>query len=299
MRGGPCAPSVRRVPIRFATMPEWRRPEPIRSPRSSLSPVSPRPSTGPATRSSGCTTTRSTVGDGRRPRPRRACARRGRPRLSTGRRRPGPATPWPVRCWPVRCASRRSRAACWGSGAPRPCRPWPGCTCSPPPTSAAEPELGRPRPDAQVAARLGLLADLVTGGTAAPAPVVVAVVHGELLTLAPFGSADGVVARAAARLAAVATGLDPKGLAVPEVGHLRHAGSTGRRRWASRGNRRRGRRVGAALLRAVGGGGAGGPFDRGGPASVHAWPGHESGGAPEGAARLRASARDPGVHYVS
>ena len=84
---------------------------------------------------------------------------------------------------------------------------------------APEPELGRPRPG--VAARLTLLADLVTGGTAAPAPVVVAVVHGELLTLAPFGSADGVVARAAGRLAAVATGLDPKSLAVPEVGHLR------------------------------------------------------------------------------
>ena len=51
--------------------------------------------------------------------------------------------------------------------------------------------------------------------------MVVAVVHGELLALTPFGSADGVVARAAARLTAVATGLDPKGLAVPEVGHLR------------------------------------------------------------------------------
>jgi hypothetical protein len=81
--------------------------------------------------------------------------------------------------------------------------------------------LGRPRPDDGVSARLTLLADLATGGTAAPAPVLVAVVHGELLALAPFGSADGVVARAAARLAAVATGLDPKGLAVPEVGHLR------------------------------------------------------------------------------
>jgi hypothetical protein len=86
---------------------------------------------------------------------------------------------------------------------------------------ADETELGRPRPDAQVSARLSLLAGLVTGGTAVPAPVVVAVIHGELLTLAPFGSADGVVARAAGRLAAVATGLDPKGLAVPEVGHLR------------------------------------------------------------------------------
>jgi len=86
---------------------------------------------------------------------------------------------------------------------------------------AGDQELGRPRPDADVPSRLGLLAGLVTGGTAAPAPVVVAIVHGELLTLAPFGSADGVVARGAARLTAVATGLDPKALAVPEVGHLR------------------------------------------------------------------------------
>ncbi|NMH98680.1 oxidoreductase [Pseudonocardia sp. K10HN5] len=85
-------------------------------------------------------------------------------------------------------------------------------------------ELGRPRTDEGVAARLSLLADLATGGTSVPAPVLVAVVHGELLTLAPFPTANGVVARAAARLAAVASGLDPKGLAVPEVGHLRRAG---------------------------------------------------------------------------
>jgi hypothetical protein len=81
--------------------------------------------------------------------------------------------------------------------------------------------LGRPRADAEVTHRLALLAGLLTGGTAAPGPVLVAVVHGELLALAPFGSADGVVARVAARLTAVATGLDPKSLAVPEVGHLR------------------------------------------------------------------------------
>ncbi|WP_214367431.1 oxidoreductase [Pseudonocardia sp. H11422] len=85
-------------------------------------------------------------------------------------------------------------------------------------------ELGRPRTDEGVSARLSLLADLVSGGTAVPAPVLVAVVHGELLTLAPFATANGVVARAGARLAAVAAGLDPKGLAVPEVGHLRRAG---------------------------------------------------------------------------
>src|SRR4051812_17257090 len=51
--------------------------------------------------------------------------------------------------------------------------------------------------------RLALLAELVTGGTAVPAPVLVAVVHGELLALEPFPSANGVVARAAARLAAI------------------------------------------------------------------------------------------------
>src|SRR5690349_6012738 len=69
--------------------------------------------------------------------------------------------------------------------------------------------------------RLTLLAELVTGGTSVPAPVLVAVVHGELLVLEPFASANGVVARAAARLAAISSGLDPRGLAVPEVGHLR------------------------------------------------------------------------------
>ena len=62
-----------------------------------------------------------------------------------------------------------------------------------------------------MSARLGLLADLVTGGTAVPAPVLVAVVHGELLALAPFGSANGVVARAAARLTAVASRPGPEG----------------------------------------------------------------------------------------
>ena len=91
------------------------------------------------------------------------------------------------------------------------------------PASRHDAELGRPRADDAVAARLNLLAELVTGGTAVPAPVLVAVVHGELLTLTAFGTADGVVARAAGRLAAVAAGLDPKGLAVPEVGHLRRA----------------------------------------------------------------------------
>ena len=77
--------------------------------------------------------------------------------------------------------------------------------------------LGRPRADADVGPRLELLGKIVTGDTRAPAPVIASVAHGELLTLAPFGSADGVVARAVSRLVTIATGLDPHGLGVPEV----------------------------------------------------------------------------------
>ncbi len=83
--------------------------------------------------------------------------------------------------------------------------------------------LGRPRPDPEMAPRLELLAALVTGGSAAPAPVVAAVAHGELLALSPFGSADGVVARAVSRLVTIASGLDPHGLGVPEVYWMRRA----------------------------------------------------------------------------
>jgi hypothetical protein len=78
--------------------------------------------------------------------------------------------------------------------------------------------LGRPRAGGS---RLELLAQLVTGATTVPGPVLTAVVHGELLALQPFGSADGVVARAAARLSMIATGLDPKALTVPEVAFFR------------------------------------------------------------------------------
>jgi hypothetical protein len=81
--------------------------------------------------------------------------------------------------------------------------------------------LGRPRADEGVGSRLELLAQLVTGATKAPGPLLAAVVHGELLALRPFGSADGVVARAAARLTMVASGLDPKALTVPEVACFR------------------------------------------------------------------------------
>ena len=89
---------------------------------------------------------------------------------------------------------------------------------------AGDDRLGRPRGDAEVGRRLALLADIVTGGTQVPAPVLAAVVHGELLTLEPFGTADGVVARAVSRLVTIASGLDPHGLGVPEVYWMRHSG---------------------------------------------------------------------------
>lgn len=84
--------------------------------------------------------------------------------------------------------------------------------------------LGRPRAEGDVGRRLELLADIVTGGTSVPAPVLAGVVHGELLTLEPFGIADGVVARAVSRLVTIASGLDPHGLGVPEVYWMRRSG---------------------------------------------------------------------------
>ena len=89
---------------------------------------------------------------------------------------------------------------------------------------ADDDSLGRPRGDAEVGRRLALLADIVTGGTKVSAPVLAAVAHGELLTLEPFGTADGVVARAVSRLVTIASGLDPHGLGVPEVYWMRHSG---------------------------------------------------------------------------
>lgn len=85
--------------------------------------------------------------------------------------------------------------------------------------------LGRPRGDQGVGRRMELLADIVTGATRVPAAVLAAVAHGELLTLEPFGSADGVVARAVSRLITIASGLDPHGLGVPEVHWMRRSDS--------------------------------------------------------------------------
>ncbi|MEV6795249.1 oxidoreductase [Streptomyces sp. NPDC051320] len=85
---------------------------------------------------------------------------------------------------------------------------------------ADEPLIELPLPDAdEVAVRLEGLSQLVVAGSSAPALVTAAVVHGELLALRPFGSCNGLVARAAERIVLVGSGLDPKSICPAEVGH--------------------------------------------------------------------------------
>lgn len=76
---------------------------------------------------------------------------------------------------------------------------------------------GRPRQDADVGRRLATLADVVSQTTVSGV-VVSAVVHGELMSLRPFGTVDDIVARAASRVVLVQRGVDPDALTVPEVG---------------------------------------------------------------------------------
>ncbi|MFF0464044.1 oxidoreductase [Streptomyces mexicanus] len=101
--------------------------------------------------------------------------------------------------------------------------------------AGAEDAVGRPRQEgegvdeplvelplpgaAEVSGRLEGLAELILAGTSAPALVVAAVVHGELLALRPFVSHNGLVARAAERVVLVGSGLDPKAVCPAEVGH--------------------------------------------------------------------------------
>ena len=95
-------------------------------------------------------------------------------------------------------------------------------------------QRGRPR-GADAALALRGVADLVTTTSTAPALLVAAVVHAELVAAAPFASHNGIVARAAERLVLVARGVDPTSLVVPEAGHLalRAAYESNLRAWSS------------------------------------------------------------------
>lgn len=81
-------------------------------------------------------------------------------------------------------------------------------------------DLGPAPSGVELAERLAHLGRLLSGPRAGSAVPLVAVVHGELLSLRPFPSGNGLVARGVSRALVVETGLDPTGVAVPEVGLL-------------------------------------------------------------------------------
>ena len=83
-------------------------------------------------------------------------------------------------------------------------------------------ELGRLRESSEVSSRLGQLSELLTGRGETPALVLAGIAHAEIATVAPFGSADDLVARAVERMVLISSGFDPRGVIVTEVGHLRY-----------------------------------------------------------------------------
>ncbi len=86
-------------------------------------------------------------------------------------------------------------------------------------------DLG-PAPDGdEVPPRLAGIVRLVLAAPQAPAVVVAALVHAEIAVVRPFVRGNAVVARAMERLVIQASGLDPTGVAVPEVGHGRESGA--------------------------------------------------------------------------
>jgi Fic family protein len=83
----------------------------------------------------------------------------------------------------------------------------------------AEPAMpAKPVDAAQAAARLTAITGVLAAPSKAPALVVAAIAHAELLSIAAFGWGDGLIARAVFRLLLVDRGLDPNALAIPEVG---------------------------------------------------------------------------------
>jgi hypothetical protein len=82
----------------------------------------------------------------------------------------------------------------------------------------ADDSLGRPV-NAEGAERLNGLSETLLA-TKAPALMVAALAHADLITVAPFASYNGLVARAVERLILVARGVDPASVVVPEAGHL-------------------------------------------------------------------------------
>ncbi|HET9874028.1 MAG TPA: oxidoreductase [Propionibacteriaceae bacterium] len=94
--------------------------------------------------------------------------------------------------------------------------------------------LGRLRSDDAVSERMVALGRLLTSPTRASAVVLAAVVHAELATVAPFGTADELLARAVEHMVLIESGVDPRAVIVVEAGHLRSGRDYGRRLMAYR-----------------------------------------------------------------
>ncbi|MFF1416741.1 oxidoreductase [Streptomyces sp. NPDC058280] len=125
---------------------------------------------------------------------------------------------------PVRVLARLHLVAAGGAGVPGETVGRPRLAGEPvtevPGADVAGPLIEAPLPGAdEVAGRLDGLSGLVIAASVAPALVTAAVVHGELLALRPFGSYNGLVARAAERVVLIGSGLDPKSVCPAEVGH--------------------------------------------------------------------------------
>jgi len=103
--------------------------------------------------------------------------------------------------------------------------------------SVPESELGRPRQGLEppgdgigdpaqapnglaLGNRLAGITALLSASPSAPALLVAALVHAEVITARPFRAGNGLVARAAARAVIVGRGLDPMGVVVWEAAHL-------------------------------------------------------------------------------
>lgn len=94
-----------------------------------------------------------------------------------------------------------------------------------PRTGSEQPGDGIGEPDdapcgPALTARMAGIIELICAPSSAPALLVAALVHAEVVTARPFLAGNGVVARALARLIIIQRGLDPIGVVVWEAAHL-------------------------------------------------------------------------------
>jgi hypothetical protein len=87
-------------------------------------------------------------------------------------------------------------------------------------TSQEFSDLGPAPDETTVGQRLSGILELLVRAKEAPAVVVAALVHAEIASVRPFVRGNGLVARAMERAVIQASGLDPTGVAVAELGHL-------------------------------------------------------------------------------